>query len=170
MAANSSTLDRKEVSRSAERLVEFSPEIMKAPFLLRVGAAFIDYIIIVLFPVLGLFIASLSGDDGSRLINSDLNNIGWLIGIFVAIVDLVIFPAAFGQSVGKIATGLRIVAIDGSEPSFGTVILRNTLGYLLTLASFGIGLISSLFSSKGRALHDYIGGTVVIHAHRKFLK
>lgn len=170
MAANSSTLERKEASRSDERLVEFSPEQMKAPFLLRLGAAFIDYIIIVLFPVLGLFIASLSGDDGSRLINSELNNIGWLVGIFVAIVDLVIFPTAIGQSIGKMATGLRIVAIDGSEPSFGAVILRNTFGYLLTFASFGIGLIFSLFSSKGRALHDYIGGTVLIHARRRFLK
>jgi uncharacterized RDD family membrane protein YckC len=170
MSANSSTLSRGDVSRSGERIVEFSPEAMKAPFLLRLGAAFIDYIVIVLFPVLGLFIASLSGDDGSRLINSELNNIGWLVGIFVAIVDLIIFPAAIGRSIGKMATGLRIVAIDGSEPSFGSVILRNTLGYLLTFASFGIGLIFSLFSSKGRALHDYIGGTVLIRGRRKFLK
>src|SRR5690606_21335753 len=132
MAANSSTLERKDAQASRERIVDFSPETMKAPFLLRLGAAFIDYIVIVLFPVLGLFVASLMGDDGSRLINSELNNIGWLAGIFVAIVDLVIFPAAIGQSIGKMATGLRIVANDGSEASFGAVILRNTFGYLLT--------------------------------------
>ncbi len=167
MTANSSTVGSKDIVRSGTPLVNFSPEAMKAPFFLRLGAAFIDYILIVVFPVLGLLIGSFSGQDGSRLIHSEMNDIGWIVAIFVAIVNLVILQAAIGQSIGKMLTGLRIVAIDGSEPSFGSIILRNSLGYLLTLGSAGLGLIFSLFSSKGRALQDYIGGTVVIHARRK---
>lgn len=169
MTANSSTVGGKDIVRSDKAFVNFSPETMKAPFFLRLGAAFIDYILIVIFPVLGLLIGSVSGEDGSRLIHSEMNDIGWLVAIFVAIVNLIILQAAIGQSIGKMITGLRIVAIDGAEPSFGSIILRNTLGYLLTLGSAGIGLIFSLFSSKGRALQDYIGGTVVIYARRKFV-
>lgn len=150
--------------------VEFSPEIMKAPFLLRLGAAFIDYILIVIFPVIGLLLSSFNGNDGSRLIHSQLNNIGWLVAIFVAIVNMIILQGAIGQSVGKLITGLRIVAVDGSEATFGSIILRNTLGYLLTLGSAGLGLLFSVFSSKGRALQDYIAGTIVIYARRKIVR
>ncbi len=169
MTANSSAVGSNDIARSDKAFVNFSPEVMKAPFFLRLGAAFIDYILIVIFPVLGLLISSFSGNDGSRLIHSELNDIGWLVAIFVAIVNMIILQAAIGQSVGKILTGLRIVAIDGSEASFGSIILRNTFGYLLTLGSAGLGLLFSLFSSKGRALQDYIAGTVVIYARRKII-
>ena len=170
MTANSSTVGSDNITRSDNAFVDFSPEILKAPFFLRLGAAFIDYIIIVIFPVIGLLLSSFAGNDGSRLIHSQLNNIGWLAAIFVAIVNLIILQAAIGQSVGKLLTGLRIVSIDGSEPAFGTIILRNTLGYLLTLGSAGLGLLFSVFSSKGRALQDYIAGTVVIYARRKIIR
>lgn len=169
MTANSSTIGNNEIARSDDAFVNFSPEVMKAPFFLRLGAAFIDYILIVIFPVLGLLISSSSGNDGSRLIHSEFNDVGWLVAMFVAIVNLIILQAAIGQSVGKLLTGIRIVDIDGSEASFGSIIFRNTLGYALTLGSAGLGLLVSLFSSKGRALQDYIAGTVVIYARRKIV-
>jgi len=169
MTANSSTVGSNNIVRSDNAFVDFSPEVMKAPFFLRLGAAFIDYILIVIFPVLGLLISSFSGNDGSRLIHSQLNNIGWLVAIFVAVVNLIILQAAIGQSIGKLITGLRIVAIDGSEAGFSSIVLRNTLGYLLTIGSAGLGMLFSLFSSKGRTLQDYIAGTVVIFARRKIV-
>ena len=75
-----------------------------------------------------------------------------------------------GQTLGKIMTGLRIVRIDGRTPTIGAIAFRQTGGYLLTLASGGIGFFVSFFSSKGRALHDYLAGTVVIYADRRVVR
>ena len=150
-----------------EVIVSFSPEALKAPFILRCGALIIDYIIVIAIPVIGLLFSRFSGNDGARLLNDGVNSAAWLIGLFVGIVNLVFLPMASGQTVGKLATGLRIVALDGSSPSVGRIALRQTFGYFLTLASFGLGFFVCFFSSKGRTLHDYISGTVVIYGDRR---
>jgi uncharacterized RDD family membrane protein YckC len=156
--------------RNREIVVSFSPERVKAPFFLRCGAFLIDYLLVIAFPVICLLTARFSGLDGARLLSSEWNTAGWLIALLVAVSDLVLLPAFSGQSVGKIVTGLRIVRIDGTAPSIRTIVLRQTVGYLLTLFSFGIGFLVSVFSSKGRALQDYLTGTVVIYADRNVRK
>jgi uncharacterized RDD family membrane protein YckC len=148
-------------------IVGFSPEALRAPFILRCGALTIDYIIVIAIPVIGLLLSRFYGNDGARLLNDSLNSAAWLIGFFVGIVNLVFLPMVSGQTVGKLATGLRIVAIDGSPPTIGRVAFRQTLGYFLTLASLGLGFLVCFFSSKGRTLHDYISGTVVIYGDRR---
>jgi uncharacterized RDD family membrane protein YckC len=40
----------------------------------------------------------------------------------------------------------------------------------LTLLTLGLGFIFSAFNRKGRALHDYLAGTVVIFGRRRVLK
>lgn len=150
-----------------ERIVGFSAEDLKAPFLLRCGAIMIDYMLVLLSPVICLLLSALAGYSGSNLIDGLYNNIGWLIAIFIGITNLIILPAALGRSVGKMVTGLRIVRLDGTELSLAAILFRNVFGYFLTLASFGLGFLFSVFSSKGRALHDYLAGTVVIHAGKQ---
>lgn len=150
-----------------EVVVGFSPEAVKAPFVLRCGALTIDYIIVVAFPVIGLLFSRFSGNDGAKLLNDSVNSAAWLIGLFVGIVNLVFLPMASGQTVGKLATGLRIVALDGSAPSVARIAMRQTVGYFLTIASLGLGFFVCFFSSKGRTLHDYLSGTVVIYGDRR---
>jgi uncharacterized RDD family membrane protein YckC len=152
---------------SREVIVEFSPEAVKAPFLLRCGAMIIDYIIVIAIPVIGLLLSRLAGNDGTKLLNEGLGNAGWLVAALVAFTNMVFLPMFSGQTVGKIVTGLRIVRIDGTAPTVGAIAFRQTGGYLLTLASAGLGFFVSFFSSKGRALHDYLSGTVVIYADRR---
>src|SRR5690606_12637829 len=108
-----------------EKIIGFSPESLKAPFFLRCGAALIDYILIVMPPVLSLLLSTTMGYSGSNLINGSYNNIGWIIAILIAVTNLLILPAAIGQSFGKMVTGLRIVKIDGTDPSFGSILFRN---------------------------------------------
>jgi uncharacterized RDD family membrane protein YckC len=158
-----------EIKRPGAReiVVGFSPEAVKAPFLLRCGALIIDYIVVVAIAVIGLLLSRFSGNDGARLFTDGLSSAGWLIAAFVCVTNVVFLPMACGQSLGKIVTGLRIVRIDGTAPTVGAIAFRQTGGYLLTLASLGIGFFVSFFSSKGRALHDYLSGTVVIYADRR---
>lgn len=146
-----------------EVIIGFDPIALRAPFFLRCGAAIIDYLLIILIPVCGLLFARFLGNDGTRLVNSEINNFAWLLAFLVAVCDLVLLPVVTGQSLGKIVTGLRIVRVDGQPAKISTILLRQLIGYLLTLATGGLGLFLSVFSSKGRALHDLISGTVVVY-------
>ncbi|HEY0049534.1 MAG TPA: RDD family protein [Pyrinomonadaceae bacterium] len=154
-------------TRTEEVIVNFDAARVKAPFLLRCGALLIDYIILVSLPVLGLLIARLSGDDGAKLFKSAFNSAGWLIAVLLAVTNFIIFPMLGGQSIGKMFTGLRIIRADGQAASFSQLLLRHLAGYPLTALTFGLGFLFSVFSAKGRALHDLVAGTVVVYGQKK---
>lgn len=149
-----------------EAIVGFSAETLRAPFSLRLAAAAIDYLVVVAFPVGFLLLARVFGNDGAALINSELNNIGWLLGLLIAACNLVALPAISGRTVGKFLTGLSVVDSNGSVPKIKTMLLRQTLGYLIVIVTGGLSLLVSAFSSKGRAVHDLIAGTVVIYGEK----
>lgn len=149
--------------RTTRIVVGFDPAVLKAPFLLRCGALLVDYIVLVIVPVITLLIARYLGYDGSKLLNSSVSNSGWLISFLLGVLNLVIFPAIGGQSVGKLLTGIRIAATDGSSPGLSALLLRHLVGYPLTLMTLGIGFLWSAVSPGGRALHDYLAGTVVVY-------
>jgi uncharacterized RDD family membrane protein YckC len=109
------------------------------------------------------------GEDGTKLLNGEVSNTSWLIMFLLAITNFIIFPMFSGQSIGKMMTGLKIVKNDGHEASFATLLFRHTIGYLFIIMSLGIGFLISVFSSKGRALHDYIFGTEVIYGKQKII-
>ena len=154
-------------SNSREVIVNFSAEAVKAPFLLRCGALLIDYIVVVTVPVVGLLLSRFFGFDGARLLNSELNNAGWLVAVLIGLCNLILLPMFSGQSLGKMLTGLRIVALDGNPASVKSLAFRQIFGYFLTAATAFVGFFVSVFSGKGRALHDYVAGTVVIYAAKR---
>lgn len=154
-------------SHNRELVVGFSPEEVKAPFLLRCGALIIDYIIVVTIPVISLLLSRTMGYDGAKLLGSELMTIGRIAALLLALANFVLLPVFAGQTIGKIMTGLRIVQIDGSAVPAGAMLFRQTGGYLLTAATLGIGFIISAFGNTGRALHDYLAGTVVIYADKR---
>lgn len=157
----------KRALRTERIVIDFDAERLKAPFLLRCGAFLIDYILLISIPVIGLLIARYTGDDGAKLLNSEINSTGWLIALLIGLTNFVIFPMFSGQTLGKFLTGLRVVNIDGDFPSFGKLLLRHSIGYFLTLLTGGLGFLFSVFNIKGRALHDLLAGTIVIYGQRK---
>ena len=76
---------------------------------------------------------------------------------------LVAFTAG-GQTLGKMAAGIRVVP-DGSASSvdLGRAFLR-TLMWLLLAVPAGLGFLSALFSRDHRGLHDRFAGTRVVRA------
>ena len=153
-----------------EKIVSFSAARLKAPFLLRCGALIVDYIIVVACPVIGILASHSMGNDGAKLLNSELSSTGWLIGILVALTNFVIFPLFSGQTVGKMLIGLRIVNDDGTAPTLGKILFRHLIGYPLTILTAGLGFLFSVFNQNGKALHDYVAGTVVIYGRRRILE
>jgi uncharacterized RDD family membrane protein YckC len=149
-----------------ESITNFTATGLRAPFALRCGALCIDYILIVAVPVLGLLFDLLVGAAPAKISTST----SWLIAILLGISNIIIFPALSGQTLGMMMCGLRIVRKDGSDPKIGQIILRNTLGYFLTLVTVGLGFLLAAFTPTGRALHDYISGTLVIFGRKRTLK
>ncbi|MGI8555700.1 MAG: RDD family protein, partial [Pyrinomonadaceae bacterium] len=94
-------------------------------------------------------------------------NAGWLIAFLIVLTNFFIFPMISGQTIGKMLTGLRVVKTDGTNPSIGTLLIRHLIGYPLTILTFGLGFLLSALNSKGRALDDFLAGTVVIYGQRR---
>ncbi|MCB1024304.1 MAG: RDD family protein [Acidobacteria bacterium] len=145
----------------------FDAEKLRAPFLLRCGALLIDYIVLAIVPVASLLLARSVGNDGAKLLNSEINSVGWVIMILLTLTNFLIFPMFSGQTIGKMVTGLRIAKLDGGTPGFALIILRHFVGYPVTLLTGGIGFIAAIFNKKGRALHDVLSGTVLVYGRKK---
>ena len=80
---------------------------------------------------------------------------------------LVLFTAAGGQTIGKMATGIRVVPVldasSGSRVPFGTAVVR-AAAYLASLLPAGLGFLPIIFSPDGRAIHDRLSDTRVVKA------
>lgn len=167
MSVNAQRAVPSRTFRTNEVVVDFSPKNLRAPFFLRCGAILIDYLIIVIIPVIGLVLGRFMGEDGAKLLSSEMNSVAWLTAVLLGLANIILLPMFNGQTIGKLLTGLRTVKLDGTRASGGTIAFRQISGLLLTAASAGIAFFLSVFSSKGRALHDYLAGTVVIYADRR---
>ncbi|MGI9034634.1 MAG: RDD family protein [Pyrinomonadaceae bacterium] len=167
MSAKAEKIVTAEKFKPKEIIADFQPERLKAPFALRCGALIIDYMLLIAAPVIALLIGRMLGEDGRKLLNSPLNNAGWLIALLVALTNFIIFPMVSGQSIGKMLTGLRVVKTDGTNPKIGTLLIRHLIGYPLIILTGGLGFLISALNSKGRALDDFLAGTIVIYGQRR---
>jgi len=70
--------------------------------------------------------------------------------------------ANFGQTLGKMAVGIKVIRLDGSPVPIGTAALR-WLGYWLDNLTLGIGYLLAAFTDQKRGLHDYVAGTRVVY-------
>lgn len=70
-----------------------------------------------------------------------------------------------GRSLGKLAMGLRVVRDDGGPVTFRHALVRAAVGFVVDfwiLGWLGVGVITSLASSRGKRVGDYLAGTVVL--------
>lgn len=160
-----SAVTPKRSFKTEQVIVNFDVERLKAPILLRCGAALIDYIILISIPVIGLLLARYW--DSTNILNNNITNTSWLIMILFAVTNFVIFPMFSGQSIGKMLTGLRVVKSDGDSPTLGKLFLRHFVGYLVTFLTLGLGFLPAVLNKSGRTLHDYISGTIVIYGRKR---
>jgi uncharacterized RDD family membrane protein YckC len=133
----------------------------RAPFSLRCGALLIDYIIVATIIVVTTLIARLFG-GGSRFAGGTAETVGWVIAVCVTVLNFVVLAGLRGQTLGKWATGLRVVRMDGMPLTFLSSLLRHVVGYTISLLTLGLGFLLAVFNAHGRALHDIIAGTVVV--------
>ena len=84
--------------------------------------------------------------------------------VFFLILDggyLLAFTAAAGQTIGKMALGLKVVTGSGGRVGFGRALAR-TGAWLVSVPPAGLGLLPAAFDAERRALHDRLADTRVI--------
>jgi uncharacterized RDD family membrane protein YckC len=134
---------------------------IRGPFSLRCGAILIDYIVLVAILAFSTLVSRLFG-GGARAAGSSSVTIGILLALVVAALDLGILPGLTGITIGKWATGLRIVRKNGTELGIGRAFLRHFVGYPLSALTLGLGFVIAALNARGRGLHDLIAGTIVV--------
>jgi uncharacterized RDD family membrane protein YckC len=83
---------------------------------------------------------------------------------FLGLVKLAYFSAftAFGgQTIGKMAAGIRVVADEHLQMDPGRAIGRTLTG-AVSFLSLGLGLVPALFNIERRTLHDHVAHTRVV--------
>lgn len=160
------TNKNKEDKSKNVNVIGFDAERFQSPFALRCGALLIDYLIVVAAPAITFLLASRS-NSGVKFWRDSSLSVGWLIAILIVVTNFVILPVATGRTIGKFVTGLSVVCKDGGNLSFTSAALRHLIGYPLTLLTGGLGFAVAAFNRKGRALHDFLAGTIVVQARRR---
>jgi uncharacterized RDD family membrane protein YckC len=83
------------------------------------------------------------------------------LGAAVLVVYLLLFQTLVGRTLGMRLLGLRIIDVYGDPPVVWRAGLR-ALGYLVALATGGLGFLWVAFDREKRGLHDWLSGTYVI--------
>jgi uncharacterized RDD family membrane protein YckC len=146
--------------------------LVTASAVARAGAGLID--VIVLGAIDGAVIFSTL-----RLLEVPLAQIWSLplvpFSVFLVLLNggyLAVFTTAGGQTIGKMLTGIKVVADTPDDAggaqvthsvSLAASVLRAT-AYLVSLLPAGLGFAAILFDSDGRALHDRLAETRVVKA------
>jgi uncharacterized RDD family membrane protein YckC len=78
-----------------------------------------------------------------------------LVGIFCMLGYYLVMEAAFGRTIGKLATGTRVVTVEGGAASFGQILGR-TLCRLIPFEAF------SFLTENAVGWHDSIPKTRVV--------
>ena len=138
-------------------------ERLRAPFSLRCGALLIDYIVVIGVLALTTLAARVFGGDVKRG-GGFILFVGYLATAGVAFVNFVLLANLSGRTLGKWIAGLRIERRDGEPLSVGRALLRHLVGYPLTILTLGLGFLFAAFDPQGRALHDWLAGTVVVRS------
>lgn len=127
----------------------------------RITAAVVDLIILLSIDVVVIYFTfQIAG-----LPFSQWQSIPMLpLGLFLLMVKasyFSVFTALGGQTVGKMATGIRVVDDNGRDVEPSRAVQR-TLAALASVAAVGIGFAPLLLGGDRRALHDRVAGTRVV--------
>jgi uncharacterized RDD family membrane protein YckC len=128
-----------------------------AGFWVRAGAAFIDGLVLLAALVAAaVLIVLVVHDEGGRRRLIQLASIALGGAYYTALTGLT------GQTVGKMAAGIRVVSKEGEPIGFGRALGR-WAAYSLSSLPLGLGFLAAGVNAQRRGLHDYVAGTRVIY-------
>ncbi|MCR5312764.1 MAG: RDD family protein [Bacteroidaceae bacterium] len=125
----------------------------------RIGAALIDYTIVIIYFYLFYWINYYSVKNSYHTLSEYFIFIYFMIGAFYQF-----FFETFnkGRTIGKIVFKIRVVNKDGSTPTIGSLFMRHILR-IVDYGVSGIGIFIILFSKNNQRIGDFAAATMVIH-------
>lgn len=128
-----------------------------APLRDRFLGLFIDIIVIIAVTVL---LAYLSSFFRSQLLNSIMNYAFFLLFLFYS---LGMEAMNNGQTLGKMAAGVKVLKLDGSQPSLSDFLMRTIFHFIDTGICFGVlGGIFIATSEHKQRMGDRAANTVIV--------
>ena len=131
-----------------------------AGFFIRVGAAIVDTIILLVLTVPILYLAYGGGYwESTALVHGPVD---LLVSYVLPAVAVILFWLYKSATPGKMLTSMKIVdAKTGNRPGIGQCIVRY-VGYFVAMVPFFIGILWILFDKRKQGWHDKLAGTVVV--------
>jgi len=77
----------------------------------------------------------------------------------------IFFLGKWGQTLGKMALGIKVVTPTGEPITYGRAAGR-VASEIITGFTFGIGYLMMLWDDEKRTLHDRIAGTRVVNVNK----
>jgi uncharacterized RDD family membrane protein YckC len=129
----------------------------------RIVATIIDGIVLSVIYSLFRSVAGLPPQQHDTLDFTQLStggNIGWLL---IVVLYYVLLEGLLGRTVGKLATGIKVISeSDGRPPGVGRALLRTVLRLIDGLFGYVLGLIIVVNSARRRRLGDMAADTLVV--------
>lgn len=127
----------------------------------RAAAAAIDHVILLAIDLGVLYftlrMAGLAMADWRSLPTAPL--LTFLV--FLKLAYFCAFTAVGGQTIGKMATRIRVVT-DADEAVDGARAIQRTIAAAVSALAFGLGFVPALIGADRRALHDRVAHTRVV--------
>jgi uncharacterized RDD family membrane protein YckC len=126
----------------------------------RILAFILDTIVRVLYSIAISMLMAQLGMESSELL--------YLLLISPALVYYLWMEIFFGgQSLAKMAMGMKVVMMDGSRPSLGAYLMRWVLRIIdVTLFTGGVAVLTILINGKGQRLGDIAANTTVVRLQK----
>ncbi len=127
----------------------------------RISATIIDILIFIAYIYIYFLVSYVYGSQNSSLV------------LYMFIIPFALYHPISeifmnGQSLGKKAIGIKVVKIDGSQPSIGSFIIRWIFRIIdVDLFSGLIAIIVISSNGKGQRIGDIIAKTTVINIRKK---
>ena len=152
------------------------PEGRPAGFWIRGAALVVDSLVLQaallpfqLFIVLPMLMVGGIGRGADSARALAVNAGYYVVAMLVSFGYVVWMHGKWGQTLGKIATGVKVVRVGGERIGYGRAFGR-FLGVFLSVITLGIGYLMAGFRSDKRALHDLVAGTRVMKVRRPWLE
>ncbi|MGI9105928.1 MAG: RDD family protein [Pyrinomonadaceae bacterium] len=161
--ADESMLARLEAQRIAAVATLPAPELLPiddhAPVSRRIAGGVIDLLVVVFASTPFAAIIELTNGNWA-----DLRVAASMGGIVIVLMFIYLMAATAlaGRTWGMSLVSLHTVDVTtGMAPTTGQC-MRRAFGFMLSLATLGLGLLYALYDAEGRAAHDHLSGTIVI--------
>ena len=146
-------------------------DLRPAGFWIRFLAAFIDGLVASFGAAIAAFLTgalvgisySSSGPSSFTEMRTVSGVFGILWGLFGPFLYAVLMNGSKGQTLGKMAVGLKILRSDLSRISYGQAVIRYIMQALLGTLSLGIMYIFLAVRPDKRGWHDLIADTRVVY-------